>query len=46
MVDALLPRFVEIHERLRRDASARAADAVAELIASTPRDTGPVSIAP
>ena len=45
-VDALLPRFTEIHLQLRRDASARAADAIAELIASTPGDCAPVSIAP
>ncbi len=31
-VAALQPRFLAIHESLRRDASARAADAVAELI--------------
>ena len=32
-VAALQPRFLAIHESLRRDASARAADAIAELIA-------------
>ncbi len=31
-VEALLPRFAEIHARLRCDASARAADVVAELL--------------
>lgn len=41
-VDALMPRFAEIHTQLRRDASARAADAVAELI-DTPK---PVAITP
>lgn len=33
-VNALLPRFEDIHRQLRRDASARAAEAVAELIAA------------
>lgn len=33
-VDALLPRFEDIHRQLRCDASARAAEAVAELIAA------------
>jgi lipid-A-disaccharide synthase len=32
--DALLPRFRELHLRLRQDASARAAEAVAELLGS------------
>jgi lipid-A-disaccharide synthase len=41
-VDVLVPRFVEIHAQLRRDASARAADAVAELIDAPI----PVAIAP
>ena len=31
-VEALQPRFLAIHETLRRDASARAADAVAGLV--------------
>jgi lipid-A-disaccharide synthase len=30
---ALQPRFRELHVQLRRDASARAADAIAELVA-------------
>jgi lipid-A-disaccharide synthase len=46
MVDALLPRFVEIHTQLRRDASARASDAVLELIASKSTDPSPAIIAP
>ncbi|NOT86832.1 MAG: lipid-A-disaccharide synthase [Lysobacter sp.] len=46
MVDALLPRFVDIHRQLRCDASARAADAVAALMVSTPVDTAPATIAP
>lgn len=41
-VEDLLPRFAEIHAQLRRDASARAADAVAELIAAPM----PIAIAP
>lgn len=41
-VDDLIPRFAEIHTQLRRDASARAADAVAELI-DAPK---PVAITP
>jgi lipid-A-disaccharide synthase len=32
-IAALLPRFEEIHRELKRDASARAADAIAELVA-------------
>lgn len=46
MVDALLPRFVEIHTQLRRDASARASEAVLELIASESADSSPAAIAP
>lgn len=38
-VEALLPRFVELHETLRRDASARAADVVAELATAPARAT-------
>ena len=34
---ALQPRYLQLHEQLRQDASARAADAVMELLASTPR---------
>jgi lipid-A-disaccharide synthase len=44
MVDALLPRFLDIHSRLRCDASARAADAVAELIVSTSIDPAPAGV--
>jgi lipid-A-disaccharide synthase len=32
--DALLPRFVQLHHALRRDASARAADAVIDVVSS------------
>lgn len=39
-VNALLPKFVDIHAQLRRDASARAADAVAELMGLSRRDMG------
>jgi lipid-A-disaccharide synthase len=45
-VDALLPRFIEIHAQLRRDASARAADVVAELIVSTPAASTPTTSTP
>ena len=41
-VDALLPRFVELHETLRGDASARAAEVVAELAAAP----APVAVTP
>lgn len=34
---ALQPRYLHLHEQLRQDASARAADAVMELLSSTPR---------
>jgi len=41
-VEALMPHFVEIHTQLRRDASARAADAIAELLAKPT----PIAVAP
>lgn len=43
-IEALLPQFEDIHRQLRRDASARAADVVAELI-SAPGATSPAQIA-
>ncbi|MBZ0088697.1 MAG: lipid-A-disaccharide synthase [Thermomonas sp.] len=39
-VAALQPRFLEIHQTLRRDASQRAAEAVVELLGSAPSPSG------
>ncbi|MFT4178919.1 MAG: lipid-A-disaccharide synthase [Thermomonas sp.] len=40
-VAALQPRFLALHQTLRRDASARAADAVTELLSPSPSGRGP-----
>jgi lipid-A-disaccharide synthase len=40
-VQALLPRFEDLHRQLRRDASARAADAVTELLGAPARTPVP-----